>query len=292
MQALPLFQYSEIGSFDFEHKYYKLRDWIKPDKLTMTNWYKNPNALYYIVKDKPKTNMKSILYRNTNIVYLFKKDIEHIDYLMWSSLSENENAIRVLENNQDLICWYSISKNSNAYDLIYDNIDKVSWTALCCNTNPKIIGILEQNISYIDWINLSANPSAIHILEQYPHKINWNALCRNPNAMHILEKNLDKINWCDLSTNPSAIPFLEKHMHMINWSYLAFNPNAMQLLEKHIEKVDWNIISLNPNIYTYDYTALKERMRDSGIASEIMANRFHPSNMDKWADWGQMDEDI
>jgi len=31
---------------------------------------------------------------------------------------------------------------------------------------------------------------------------------------------------------------------------------------------------------------MKARMYDSGICEALMANRFHPSNVDKWHGWG------
>ena len=31
---------------------------------------------------------------------------------------------------------------------------------------------------------------------------------------------------------------------------------------------------------------MKDRMYDSGICEALMANRFHPSNVDKWRGWG------
>ena len=48
-------------------------------------------------------------------------------------------------------------------------------------------------------------------------------------------------------------------------------------------------LSQNPNIFTYDYKLMKEKMKKSGIAEELMAYIFHPKNMDKWKDWGFME---
>jgi hypothetical protein len=31
---------------------------------------------------------------------------------------------------------------------------------------------------------------------------------------------------------------------------------------------------------------MKENMKKSGIAEELMAHIFHPKNMDKWVNWG------
>ena len=44
--------------------------------------------------------------------------------------------------------------------------------------------------------------------------------------------------------------------------------------------------SNNPNIMTYNYKKMKDNMKNSGIAEELMAFIFNPKNMDKWNSWG------
>ena len=94
--------------------------------------------------------------------------------------------------------------------------------------------------------------------------MNWSALSQNPNAIHLLEQNPDKIDW----------------------DYLSRNENAIHLLEQNQDKIWWDYLSLNPNIFEYDYQAMKDHMYGSGICEELMANRFHPDNMHKFAGWG------
>jgi hypothetical protein len=54
-----------------------------------------------------------------------------------------------------------------------------------------------------------------------------------------------------------------------------------------MDKIDWKQLSINPNIFTYDYEAIKNHMKNSGIAEEIMKNRFHPKYLYKLKyDWG------
>ena len=55
--------------------------------------------------------------------------------------------------------------------------------------------------------------------------------------------------------------------------------------EKTSDNTD-SIVSNNPAIFEYDYEAIKERMYSSGICEELMANRFHPSNIPKFGGWG------
>ena len=50
------------------------------------------------------------------------------------------------------------------------------------------------------------------------------------------------------------------------------------------------LIYRNPSIFTYDYNALKNRMKNT-IAEDLMKNRFHPKHMSKWYGWGQIDEE-
>jgi len=65
-----------------------------------------------------------------------------LDELNWDGLSENENAIYLLER----------------------NIQKISWDWL--SRNPNAIHILEEYSHKIDWADLSCNPNAIHLLEK------------------------------------------------------------------------------------------------------------------------------
>jgi hypothetical protein len=50
------------------------------------------------------------------------------------------------------------------------------------------------------------------------------------------------------------------------------------------------MLSANPSIFTYDYVELKQRMKET-VAEDLMKNRFHPRNMDKWVGWGQVEEE-
>jgi hypothetical protein len=58
------------------------------------------------------------------------------------------------------------------------------------------------------------------------------------------------------------------------------------IIKKNKDKINWDYFSRNPNIFTYDYKTMKEKMKNSGIAEELMSVIFHPKNMNKWNDWG------
>jgi hypothetical protein len=53
----------------------------------------------------------------------------------WWYLSENHNAIELIEKNQDKINWYWLSANSNAIELLKNNQDKIDWNLLSFNPN-------------------------------------------------------------------------------------------------------------------------------------------------------------
>lgn len=162
-------------------------------------------------------------------------------------------------------CWINLSQNPNAIHLLEQNLDKISWSTL--SQNPNAIHLLEQNLDKVNWWNLCENPNAIHLLERYPDKIAWHLIPKNPNAMHLLEQNLDKISWSALSQNPNAIHLLEQNPDKIDWNGLSLNTNAIALLEKNKDLV-WNtgahflgsrvcslyeVMSANPAIFICEY---------------------------------------
>jgi hypothetical protein len=127
-------------------------------------------------------------------------------------------------------------------------------------------------LKLIDWIDIK--------------KINWDYLTINPNAVSLLQENQDKIYWPNLSKNPNAIDLLKENQDKIYWLNLSKNPNAIDLLKENQDKINWYNFSKNPNIFTHDYKSMKENMKNSGIAEEIMSVMFHPKNMNKWINWG------
>jgi len=138
------------------------------------------------------------------------------------------------------------------------------------------------------WLSMNPNPNAIKLLEQNADKIAWRCLSTNPAGIDILSRNPDKIDWWMLSKNSSAIHMLEQTPDMIDWECLSENPNAISILSQNQDKIDWRGLSENPSIFEfeYDYKAMKDHMHDSGICEALMANRFHPSNVDKFGYWG------
>ena len=105
----------------------------------------------------------------------------------------------------------------------------------------------------------------------------------------MLQQNPEKIEWDNLSSNPNAIHLLEQNPEKIDWIILSENPNAIHLLEQNLKNVWWDCLSCNPSIFEYDYDAMRLRMKP--LAEDLMADRFHPRNFEKWIGWG-FDEHI
>ena len=115
-------------------------------------------------------------------------------------------------------------------------------------------------------------------------KLDWRLLSSNKNVIDLLEQNIDKINWSNLSDNPNAIHLLEKNPDKIRWSLLSLNPNAIHLLEKNPDKIHWRHISKNPNIFILDYFKMREKMKNYGIAEELMKATGNPERLFKMSE--------
>jgi hypothetical protein len=152
----------------------------------------------------------------------------------------------------------------------------------CNKIQYKLRPFVKENIDKLDLsiLSTSSNPLAIQILENNITKIDWDELSKNPYAIQILEKNLDKVDWDELSGNPNAIHILEKNLTNVNWDGLSFNPNAIHILEKNITKINWCNLSENHSIFQLDYDAMREN--NKGMSEEIAKIVWHPSRMAKW----------
>ena len=66
--------------------------------------------------------------------YLKLRDWIDVDKIDWEWLSENPNAIDLLEKNMDKINWQSLSLNPNAIDLLEMNFNlSVCFHFICCS---------------------------------------------------------------------------------------------------------------------------------------------------------------
>jgi hypothetical protein len=161
------------------------------DKIDWINLSKNHNAMHMIEE------------YHENIIT--KRSKNHYDLkLYWNGLSNNKNAIDILEANKDKIDRYNLLLNENAIELIEEFIYEEEYEIESFSLNPNAIKILEDNERLINWNLLSANPNAIRLLKENPEKINWTNILLNPNAMDLIIENQDKIqNWFLIGSNPS-----------------------------------------------------------------------------------------
>ncbi len=190
----------------------KIRDWVPKKLIDIHLLTANPMVVYFMEEDA--------------LVKIYDNG--------W--MSENPNAIHILEKHPEKINWYGLSDNPNAISILEANPDKIKWDSL--SGNPGAIHLLEANPDKINWGYLSGNPAAIHLLEANPDKIDWNELSMNPAAIHLLEANPDKIHWGYLSMNPAAIHLLEANPDKANWLSVFGMPEAMHVIESKIAEYD------------------------------------------------------
>ena len=60
---------------------------------------------------------------------------------------------------QDKINWNMLSENPEALSLLEQNQDKIDWSYLSRNPSARAIALLENNQDKIHWARLSQNPS-------------------------------------------------------------------------------------------------------------------------------------
>ena len=61
------------------------------------------------------------------------------------------------KNNLDKVNWEWLSQNTNAIHILEKKLDEVNWNNL--SSNPNAIPILEKNLTKVDWFVLSENPN-------------------------------------------------------------------------------------------------------------------------------------
>ena len=73
--------------------------------------------------------------------------------------------VYIVDENKDL---YWLSDNPNAIPILEQNLDKVGWD--CLSRNPNAVHILEKNLDKVDWWFSSKNPNALHLLFSLDYK--------------------------------------------------------------------------------------------------------------------------
>ena len=101
---------------------FKLRDWIKVEKLDWKKLSSNPNAIQLLEANPDKICWSKLSKNpNPNALKLLQANPEKID---WWNLSFNPNldAIELLKKNQNKICWSHLSSNPSIFTYDYEGI--------------------------------------------------------------------------------------------------------------------------------------------------------------------------
>ena len=186
--------------------------------------------------------------------------------------------------NDSLLNNVCLNDNYDVMPYIYKHIDKLTdsdWKNL--SSNKYAIKLLEKNIDKINWDSISLNSKACHIIEKNLDKINWRNLSSNSGALYILGQNIEKIDWwyfINENTNPDTINLIENNIDKFDWKDISLHENLIPLLEKNKDKIDYECLSANRSIFTIDYEALENRIKD--FKNELLEYTWHP---DRFKDW-------
>ena len=112
--------------------------------------------------------------------------------------------------------WEYLLQNENAIDLILD------YENIICPGGF-------ENFSYKFWQNLSMNDNAIKILQKYPHKISWETISynQNPDILEIICSNPNKIDWNTIWENENIF---EKADSNANYGLVPIVSNGTTIL--------------------------------------------------------------
>jgi len=227
-------------------------------------------------------------------------------------ISQNPNiSWNIVLNNPDKPWNYTgLSKNPNiTWSIIQANLHKPwDWNLLSLHPNITIHTILthpRNNIYKWDYMCVSCNPSI---------------------TIEIVKNNVD-IPWCWywLSIHENiTFENITENMHLPwDWKYISYNPNiTMSIIENNRNLPwDWDSLGHNPNITTdfilkninmpwndscimkHSFTNQQihflnvqeeeffKRRKQSLWKEELMKERFHPSHIDKFQEWGFIEID-
>ena len=120
---------------------------------------------------------KKKLSEHKNIPYEFIKILDNVivldnDYIMNEDITYyifiEAKYILLPWIDESKLDWDFLSENPNAINLLEANMNKINWNNL--SLNPKAIYILEENFesdgNMLNWCNLSYNINAINLLEK------------------------------------------------------------------------------------------------------------------------------
>jgi hypothetical protein len=315
-----------------EFDFYKLKKWVKIDRLHWWNLITKKDAIPFIEKhiDVLRNDIMTHKHNEKLSINPFAINIlrKYPDIISWNDFVTNPNAIHVIEENID-VCFESLNaygrvkllSHPNFIHIIEKNTDKIIDKLLCKSCLPIVarkeepiyMDLLEKYMKknpdilpspacdYI-WDDIMKNPYAINIIKTYLHKLSlscWQSLAENPNAIPILENNLDKLTqqgWNNLCENPNAIPLLKKNIDKINWFKFCNNKNAAEILEQYPDKIQcYSFVDYdNFSIYSSIFEIDYDAIekRCYIYKEELMQVALHPSRIEKYLESGISVEEL
>lgn len=289
---------------------------------------KNPNALH-ILQENPQFIRWFDIWTNPNpqVIQLAMQVAEQQNKpIRWDILSRNAGANQWLLQHPNHIDYPDLCANQSpeAAQLVRQALQdgRLQWSDVIDqgSKNPYLEDILlsPEGRSELhkrgrrEWENLSSNPSrkvAEFLYREHPDRINISNWLENPVIDTIV-------------SDQDIREYLYQGFQRIQnfaLSHLLKNPNNQMLEKGHQYYLEYQrqdqiqhatvpmpfITSLfvNPAIFEgFDYHVFNtfkandykqwahDRIVNSGLASDLMANRFNIKNKDKWLGWGQEDE--
>lgn len=250
----------------------------------------------------------------------------HPHHISWSGLSINPHptAVDWLKDNSDKIDLYMLQNNENpdAFALFHAHCScyPISSRYLKMAKNPAAFALLEQRkdelignkgcgYDFDEYLCLNPDDRVIEWYNEHPECICWESLCTNPcdAAVRLILKQADQdMHVLDLHIQSLVKNPRREILHLVisRWSAWTWTQDGNQ--GEYSDHIDNKcMITMNPAIFKgYDYHLhrlfgskawdyrpfLKNKMMASGLAEELMANRFHPRNMHLWQGWGHEDD--
>jgi hypothetical protein len=210
----------------------------------------NINAIQLLNKNKHKIYW-NILSMNENAYKLLKDNQDKID---WCNICINQNSLIIKDIiapniTNPKICWSSLSQNDNdeAIKILIDNQDKIDWYNLSYNTNDMIIPLLQKNYHNINWMNLCSNINSNIIKSFISNDINnpnivWSVLVQNncDEALHLITQNQDKIDKYYL--------YNSNYCFIRNINYYNFKDDYEDYFELDYDKMKKNFLTMDEEI--------------------------------------------
>jgi hypothetical protein len=218
------------------------------DKIDWIALSGNINAIQLLNENKDKIYW-NILSMNENAYKLLKDNQDKID---WCNICINQNSLIIKDiivpniTNPN-ICWSSLSQNDNdeAIKILFDNQDKIDWYYLSYNNNDMIIPLLQKYPDNINWMNLCSNSNSNIIKSLISNDINnpkivWSVLIQNrcDEAIKLIINNQDKIDKY----------YLYNHTYIRNINYYNYDDDYEDYFELDYEKMKQNFLTMEEEI--------------------------------------------